>query len=188
MRVAPVGMFMSHWIGKDAEEIHTTFELAADTAGITHGHPTGRLTAGVFAAIIALLLRGSTLKEAVGVAKGALRRHECHEETLAAIELAEELFISEPNSATAIRKLGEGWVAEEALAISLYCALCARDLESGLILAVNHDGDSDSTGSITGNLLGCVYGVRGIPERWLEPLEVRAVVERMADALESIPA
>jgi ADP-ribosylglycohydrolase len=183
MRVAPVGMFMSHWVGDGAEQIQTTFQVASDIAGITHGHPTGCLTAGVFAVIIAILLRGATLKEAIAIAVIELRRHDCHEETLTAIGLAEQLSESEPNSPSAIRKLGEGWVAEEALAISLYCALCAGDLESSIVLAVNHDGDSDSTGSITGNLLGCIYGVREIPNRWLEPLELRAVIEKMADDL-----
>ncbi|MFN8027118.1 MAG: ADP-ribosylglycohydrolase family protein [Acidimicrobiia bacterium] len=53
-----------------------------------------------------------------------------------------------------IEALGAGWVAEEALAIGVYCALVATDLRAGLLLAVNHSGDSDSTGSIAGNLLG----------------------------------
>ena len=52
---------------------------------------------------------------------------------------------------------------------------------------MNHDGDSDSTGSITGNLLGCIHGIRQIPQRWLEPLELRTVVEEVADDLASVP-
>jgi ADP-ribosylglycohydrolase len=40
-----------------------------------------------------------------------------------------------------------------AIAIAICCALVARDF-AGVILAVNHDGDSASTGSIAGNLLG----------------------------------
>jgi ADP-ribosylglycohydrolase len=103
--------------------------------------------------------------------------------TPTAMEAAERLSASEPNSPDAVRKLGEGWIAEEALAISLYCALCAGDFESAVTLAVNHDGDSDSTGSIVGNLLGSIYGVNGIPKQWLEPLELRDVIEKMADKL-----
>jgi ADP-ribosylglycohydrolase len=59
----------------------------------------------------------------------------------------------------------------------------ARDLEHGLLLAVNHGGDSDSTGSLTGNLLGAALGEDAIPSRWLADLELRAEVERAADAL-----
>jgi ADP-ribosylglycohydrolase len=80
-------------------------------------------------------------------------------------------------------KPGEGWVAEEALAISLYCALVAKDFRHGVILAVNHDGDSDSTGSITGNLLGTILGVDALPREWLEPLELRDVITEIANDL-----
>jgi ADP-ribosylglycohydrolase len=88
-----------------------------------------------------------------------------------------------PATTGAVQALGEGWVAEEALAISLYCALAAPDLESALLLAVNHGGDSDSTGAITGNLLGAIHGERAIPRRWLEALELRAEIERVAEEL-----
>lgn len=38
-----------------------------------------------------------------------------------------------------VETLGEGWIAEEALATGLYCALVAGDgFEKGLVLAVNH--------------------------------------------------
>ena len=59
----------------------------------------------------------------------------------------------------------------------------ARNFKHGVILAVNHDGDSDSTGSITGNLLGAMHGVRAIPAEWLEPLELRDVITTLADDL-----
>ena len=42
-------------------------------------------------------------------------------------------------------------------------------------MAVNHDGDSDSAGVITGQLLGVQYGAAAIPSRWYERLEMRGV-------------
>ncbi len=41
----------------------------------------------------------------------------------------------------------------------IYCALVAQDFTSGVLLAVNHSGDSDSTGSVCGNLLGALGGL-----------------------------
>jgi len=94
---------------------------------------------------------------------------------------------AEPNPAPVKAALArEGWIAEEALALSLYAALVAPDLESGVILAVNHGGDSDSTGSIAGNLLGAMYGLDAIPSRWLADLELREVIEEVADDLASM--
>ena len=46
--------------------------------------------------------------------------------------------------------------------------------------SVAHGGDSDSTGSITGNLLGAMHGIGALPERWLAQLELRDVIERVA--------
>ncbi|HKL76849.1 MAG TPA: ADP-ribosylglycohydrolase family protein, partial [Gammaproteobacteria bacterium] len=83
--------------------------------------------------------------------------------------------------------LGRGWIAEEALAIALYCALSAPNLEEALILAVNHDGDSDSTGAITGNILGTVYGEEAIPQRWRDDLELQEVIREMAEDLYGFP-
>src|SRR5690606_8009191 len=106
-------------------------------AGLTHGHPTGRLTAGAFSVVVKLLAEGSALPVALTQAKSCLRAERDHEETLAAIEQAEELAASGLPAHEAIRRLGQGWVAEEALAISLYCALVGKDFRHGVILAVN---------------------------------------------------
>ncbi|WP_307801083.1 ADP-ribosylglycohydrolase family protein [Microbispora triticiradicis] len=53
-----------------------------------------------------------------------------------------------------VESLGAGWVAEEALAIAVYCALAQPDPREALLLAVDHSGDSDSTGVVCGNILG----------------------------------
>ena len=80
--------------------------------------------------------------------------------------------------------MGEGWVGEEALAIALYSALSASDdFARGVLLAVNHSGDSDSTGAITGNLLGLSLGIEAIPSQWLDELELRAEIQAVAEDL-----
>jgi len=87
-----------------------------------------------------------------------------------------------------IETLGAAWVAEEALAISIYCALVARDFSHGVLLAVNHGGDSDSTGAITGNMLGLIYGQDQLPKVWRETVELKEVIEQVAHDLVDVPA
>ena len=99
------------------------------------------------------------------------------------LDRAMETAHSGVSDITGIASLGEGWVAEEALAISLFCALRAANFEEGVIMAVNHGGDSDSTGSMTGQLLGVAYGDESIPLKWREGVELREVVTRIADQL-----
>ena len=179
MRVAPAGLFA--WRLDEAPQ--RTFRLGADLAALTHGHPTGALTGGVLACLIQSLIDGTPLSGALDVARSCLRAESDHEETLRAIDRAEASAASAASRDEAIRRLGQGWVAEEALAISIYCALVARTFEEAVVLAVNHDGDSDSTGAITGNLVGAMHGVGAIPERWLAPLELRGVIAEIAGDL-----
>jgi len=184
MRVAPVGMMMAGL--SPSETTEKSFKLGCEAAAITHGHPTGQLAAGVFAAIICQLLGGIGLLESVERALQILEEIPDHDETSQAIRQAIKFASDNPSSIDALKMIGKGWVAEEALAIGLYCALCANDFESGVILAVNHDGDSDSTGLIAGHLLGALHGISGIPRRWLEPLELRVVLEEVADDLATV--
>ena len=190
MRIAPLGMYYVHSFHREHHRdrlLSSIFAAGEELAAITHGHPSGCLSAGVLAVIVSLLLAGGSLPDAIHTAKEELRQHPSHKETLAAIEKAEGLAKSSPRERNALRELGKGFVAEEALAMGLYCALSAKDFEGGIILAVNHSGDSDSTGSITGNLLGAASGVEVIPDRWLAPLELRSTIEAIADDLAAIP-
>ena len=171
------------WRLRDQQSPQHAFRLGTELAALTHGHPTGALTAGVLAVLILALTDGATLHEALRAAKALLRSEPGHQETLHAIEMAETLAESGEPHEQAIARLGQGWIAEEALAISIYCALVARNFRHGVILAVNHDGDSDSTGAITGNLLGAMCGERAIPPEWLEPLELREVIKTLAEDL-----
>ncbi|WP_306482747.1 ADP-ribosylglycohydrolase family protein [Streptomyces sp. AS02] len=50
-------------------------------------------------------------------------------------------------------------------------------------MAVNHSGDSDSTGSVCGNLLGVRPGDHGLPHEWLEQVEGRPQIAAPADDL-----
>jgi ADP-ribosylglycohydrolase len=172
MRVAPIAALPDHW-----------FEVGARAAALTHGHPSGYLSAGALAHIVGECVRGTPLPEAVERAKAVLVTWEEHEETLNAIDAALALASSGNVDAEAVETLGGGWVGEEAFAIGLCCALVAPDVRSGLVLAVNHSGDSDSTGSIAGNLLGAVHRVSALPADLLDQLEGRDLVEHTTSTL-----
>ena len=109
------------------------------------------------------------------------------EEVLRALNEARALADGEKEPHKAVEALGEGWVAEEALAIGVYCALAARNFEQGVFWAVNHGGDSDSTGAIAGNLLGALYGIDALPIGWREQVELRDVIEEIATDLAEFP-
>ncbi len=172
MRTAPVGL---------ALQLDDPFEAGAECAALTHGHPSGYLPAGFLSELIARLVRGCQLKSAVRATRHSLRRYDSHAETLRSVDRALQLAQSSIPVPDAIEQLGQGWVGEEALAIALFSALRhPNDWAAATLAAVNHSGDSDSTGSICGAILGAALGAEAIPLRWIEQLENRALLEQTA--------
>lgn len=177
MRAAPAGLyFMSR--NKDA------FNLGCKLAAITHGHPTGYLSAGAFASIISDLCAFLSIEDAVKNAIKILEDMESNEETISALKKAVSLAKEGNPSPEKLSQLGEGWIGEEALSIAIYCALSyPEDFEKALKLSVNHSGDSDSTGAICGNIMGAKLGLNFIDKQWIDKLELTDLIKEMAEKL-----
>ncbi len=196
MRVAPVGLFCAAQTDEYGPERDArTFQLGCELAGLTHGHVTGQLPAGYLAVLIAVLAAAGSWEDATDRAWTQLVRAPLHEETSQLVGRALQGAGSQGGSWEFLASLGEGWIAEEALAMSLYCAASGMHtdiqiddaVEAALLLAVNHDGDSDSTGSITGNILGAIVGEGGLPSRWRAAVELGPVVQELAEDLATWP-
>ncbi|WP_063830643.1 ADP-ribosylglycohydrolase family protein [Kitasatospora phosalacinea] len=175
MRSAPFGL-----AGLDPEQ---AFQQAAVAAQLTHGHPTGYLAAGAFAALIAHVAAGVPLRAALDAVLARLDAQHWGQETADALRRAVRIAAEGPGSAEAVERVGLGWVAEECLAVAVYAALAGGDARAALVLAVNHSGDSDSTGAVCGNLVGAVHGLPGLPADWCALVEGREVVLQVADDL-----
>jgi ADP-ribosylglycohydrolase len=79
---------------------------------------------------------------------------------------------------------GGGWVAEEAIAMALYCVLRhPNDFVACVRLAANISGDSDSVASIAGGLVAARMGCDVLPGAWLERLENRDYLINLANRL-----
>ncbi|WP_063735986.1 ADP-ribosylglycohydrolase family protein [Streptomyces sp. RTd22] len=174
MRSAPFGLLVG-W------EPQLVFQLAIECAAQTHGHPTGYLAAGAFALIVHGLARGEALDGSVQRTLAHLSGRPGHEETTDALRRALGAVRQGLPTPERVESLGEGWSGDEALAMGLYCALVAEDVRHGLLLAVNHGGDSDSTAAVCGNLLGVLHGETALPPAWLAEVEGRGTILELAD-------
>jgi ADP-ribosyl-[dinitrogen reductase] hydrolase len=172
MRVAPVGLVATD-----------PFGLGCEVAALTHGHPSGYLAAGAFALILSEIAGGRGLADATAAAVSRLDAVPDSGQVRKALAAALRSADAQPADTQTLTALGEGWVAEEALAMAVYCALSAGSFRSGVLLAANHGGDSDSTAAICGNLLGADLGTEAIDPRLLGDLEGREVIEQVADDL-----
>lgn len=186
MRMAPVGL-INTCPGFSGVELQ---RLGAQLAELTHCHELGWMPAGVFAHIVSLLARNeaSSVREAATQALNTLPEAFPNAHYLGQLQELLRYTLHLANSdipdLEAIHALGEGWVAEEALAIGLLCSLRhENDFAGAITSAVNHGGDSDSTGAIAGNIVGAHLGLAGIPQRYLKHLELRDTISKIADDL-----
>ena len=185
MRVAPVGLYFGRKYDIDRADF-----IGAEVAALTHGHPLGYIPAAAFTHIITLIVHhGCAIDEAVAGMRTSIRDQGYDSESVdfflemirKAVNLAYDRKIDDRK---AISMIGGGWVAEEALAIAIFCSLRhGDDFSKAIVAAVNHDGDSDSTGAITGNIVGAYLGLERISDEWIRNLELKDIILELADDL-----
>ncbi len=136
----------------------------ADSA-LTHHDPLAAEACVFFTTVLAVRIAGHTLLEAPA-----------HDPRLI------EALDSDPTDAArrAVKEIG---FVLTALAVARCADRRSEDFESGLTWAVNLGGDADTNGAVTGALLGARFGAEAIPARWLERLEPRQELVRLADVL-----
>lgn len=185
MRVAPIGLYFSD----RGEDIRDICRLGAEAAAMTHGHVLGWMPAAALVQIVYEISQNDeTIERAVLHAIGTLEDMwpdtEDRRLLTGLLREAVDLAGQDVDDLDAIHELGEGWVAEETLAIAVYCAVkYPEDIDSALVAAVNHEGDSDSTGAVAGNIVGAHVGLSGIPSKYTETLEMRDLILEIADDL-----
>ena len=187
MRVAPIGLYYS----PDEIDWQEIDLRGAQAAALTHGHPLGYISAAGLVHIVNLAMyrpKMSILQIMQDMIEKvpALFMDTNPADSVVfkrlmqkAVDLATDHDIID--DLDAIHQLGEGWIGEEALAIAVYCALKHADsFDAAIIASVNHNGDSDSTGAITGNILGAYLGMDAIPAKYTEKLELIDVIKKVA--------
>jgi ADP-ribosylglycohydrolase len=178
MRVAPIGLHF--W--RDTRRL---LETARASSLLTYGHDAAVESAAAVAMLVALALRKTRpdqMYQAIfsecGQRSADFRR--CQEKL-------PSLLQAEPAVVLSADGLGEGWVAEEAVASALYCFWRSPEsFRKALLIAVNTDGDSDSIACIAGAISWAFNGINAIPDEWRTGLEnsgtVRNVGRRLWEA------
>ena len=176
----------------DRMDIMEADKLAGEAAEITHQHPLGYIPAALMSHVIyRLTLEETPTRQSLEgyIHEGMAEMEKLYPVNLHDVkymgELCEKAILLANNSRTDvenIESIGGGWVGDEALAIAFYCALKHFDsFEEAMIAAVNHAGDSDSTGAVCGNILGAAIGYEAIPQFFKDDLELHDVILHMAD-------
>lgn len=175
VRVAPMALLDAGYASRKEKRVA---EAGGEIAECTHKHPLGFLPASLLSVLLYKVVPMSvkqiredidrivseTLNILDVIYEDKYTNSKRHLKKLT--EKAMRLAHSNMSDADAIRKLGEGWNAEETWAIALYCAVRHIDsVEDAIVASVNHSGKSDSTGSVCGNIMGAIYGYEHIRSR-----------------------
>ncbi len=188
MRAAPFGLAVHcDPIRPNEDGFIIVYRIAACDAALTHGHRLAWTSSSMLAQIIYYIVqkypeREYGLEQVIPHVNVPGGDETAYKLLMRAVKLARDPAVSDLDG---IHALGEGWVAEEALAIAVFCAVRYQDDFAAAIRAsVNHKGDSDSTGAICGNILGAWLGKEAVEAAFdLEDLELRDVIEKMANQL-----
>ncbi|MGW0503584.1 ADP-ribosylglycohydrolase family protein [Micromonospora sp. NPDC003241] len=190
MRVTPVGLL--------DVDLDTLAGLAQLQAGLTHGHPTGLAASELTAYAVRLLVDGAAPAALPG--RLTARAHEQREvyrgdwlgdlwqragarspaefialgwdECLRVLARLDVALAGPDDGGDPCRWTGEGWIAEEALATALYCAVRhADDPVGALARGARTAGDSDSIAALAGAFVGAAVGVAAWPADWAGRIE-----------------
>ena len=207
MRVAPMALLMAgYWSrNKSFYNVQQMDEAGAEVAAVTHKHPLTFLPSAMLTHLIYRVIRMEENEIKANIADIALEtinvldniykgEYEEDKRSLANLtRMAVKLAANSKSDAENIRMLGEGWTGDEAWAIALYCVVRhIGSIEDAIIAAVNHDGDSDSTGAVCGNIMGAIYGYEAMKHKRLfcqqgkeleKTLELSNIILTLADDL-----
>ncbi|AWZ37891.1 ADP-ribosylglycohydrolase family protein [Ligilactobacillus murinus] len=178
MRVAPLAFI-------DRED---PYSVAIENSALTHGHQMSHIASAALVSLLRYISEGETLCDSVSLMRQDIKRIFMGSLEVKVFDdlLQQAILASEKDfdDMEIISRLGEGWVAEETLAIALYCSLkYSNDLKKALRVAVLHDGDSDSTGSVTGQILGTLLGAKKLPQEEIKRLDLLEPLMKMIERL-----
>lgn len=203
MRTAPLALL--NYVHKYANGDALYCDMcAAEAARITHKHPLGFIPSAVLNHILMGMLANKEdcqprpeyfVEKALNALPDIKSEEDMSKaygelwpkyvaELRALITKAMDLAYTDTPDPVAIESIGGGWTGHEALAIAIYSAVKhPESFEDAIISSVNHSGDSDSTGAVCGNIMGCLLGRKAIPVHFTEKLELLDVIEEMANDL-----
>jgi ADP-ribosyl-[dinitrogen reductase] hydrolase len=163
MRCAPVALRFRH-------DPATMRAISLDTARMTHPDPRATWGSVALNQAIVWLLDGGSLEEARD----------------AAIDRIEEQDVVETITSAVDRDYGEvrsGGFVLETLGAAFWSIAHSDSAEEAIVTAVTMGDDTDTTGAVTGALVGAAFGAGSLPDRWLAVLEPREELTGLAGRL-----
>lgn len=165
MRALPTGLARAH--------PELCAREAAEISAVTHADPRCVHACVAYTAIVSALVEGAAVPEALHAGR----------ETTPPVRAAEVDAALATPAATSLADLPTTGYVVHSLAVAVWALQQPGSLEELLVAVVNRGDDADTTGAITGGLLGARDGVEAVPTRWVDQLEYAPEIAKLTSML-----
>lgn len=177
MRILPL---LFHVRNKSVNE---RFRLTRQVSSITHGHIRSVTACFYYLEFAGQILKGKEKSEIYRELQAGLPSLL----TDFGVDPAEtahfDRLLRHDISSLPAEEIRSGGYVIDTLEASVWCLLTTQSYSEAVLKAVNLGWDTDTTGAVTGGLAGLLYGIEGIPERWLSQIARRDDIENLANRM-----
>lgn len=188
MRVAPLGVFYK-------DEPSKLLKAAKLDAIITHDSHEAQQGSISIAMAVSLLLNGVKKEEILESIRRVLEpsrlldninliaTNKTIHDTIKNKEYDRALDRNGGNRIISQLILGNKYTVIESVARSFYVFVATRSFEEAMELAIRGGGDTDTVAAMLGALCGAYYGLDGIPEGYIKPIECHEYILELDEKL-----
>ena len=172
MRIIPVTLF--HVFKKQSpvkyrDDIHNVSML-------THAHERSVLACGIYDFVLQEIIKNPTMESVRNGLDNAYSVYKLTDEIKTYTRLFKYDFALLPESEIK----STGYVVDS-LEAAIWCLLNTKSYKECVLKAVNLGGDTDTVGAIAGGLAGALYGYDAIPEKWLNTLIKKEMIDKLCE-------
>lgn len=166
MRLAPIPIVYR-------DDPSSLIHYAGASSRTTHGSAECIDACRYFASLLVAAFTATT--------KDQLKQNDYQPATPKVIELSAGFYLEKSYE----QLTGSGYVIES-LESALWCFHQTSSFREAILLATNIGNDADTTAAICGQLAGAFYGLRNIPEHWVNAVQKYADLLSIADRLQTV--
>lgn len=214
LRLAPIGLLNNLYGGFNSGDDHAhiasdlllesnmlsakmsgDFLLGFDSSRLTHGGPVAALAAGAWVKLVNVFaFDKQPVKERLKKLRASIfecndsssTKHHLNELIQVAFTVGRKAYITKSAKVKIPDEFGNGNIADEALVISMCCALAHRKYEDALVAAIGHNKGSNGIAVLMSQLWGLLHGQRDFPAALKNTLCLYSTIIATADALAAV--
>lgn len=171
MRVAPLVFYM---FGKKPQE---RYEITKAVSSITHAHSWSVTACFIYLEMLYLLQKGRGKKAAYAELKRDIAGYKFLDKD--ALAKFDRILKGDITALEESEIRSSGFVVDT-LEAAFWAFLTTKNYADAVLRAVNLGEDTDTTGAVTGAMAGLHYGLKSIPQEWLDTLVKREEIRDIA--------